>query len=271
MKYSSLLQVPNTTNGELMRKLIGMEVKLSRISGYNVKLVERSGTQLARLFQRVFTPPTCHWLECPVCLESDGTKPTKCRLSNIVYEGRCLTCVGLVGDGKLSNAEVGVYIGESGRTLAERSSEHVAAAKSIEEESFIVKHWIQAHPDLDEPPRFKFQVKKLHSDPLSRMVSESVLIESVGNLNSKSEWRNNKVVRLKVDNPEWIERKLLNKREEEDRKLSDLINLKRPKLVEIANENDKEPEERNKLLPTIKRGEPMKRKKTFANDNVKKG
>ena len=57
------------------------------------------------------------------------------------------------------------------------------------------------------------------------MVGESVLIESLGNLNSKSEWRNNKVVRLKVDNPAWLEKKLLNKQEEDEKKLADIIIL----------------------------------------------
>ena len=110
MGFSTLLQVPNTANGELIRRLIGVEFRLAKMSGYNVKLVERSGTQLSRLFQRVFTPPTCHWPECPVCLESDGKKSSKCRLSNIVYEGRCLTCIEMVGEGKQKGEDVGVYI-----------------------------------------------------------------------------------------------------------------------------------------------------------------
>ena len=78
MNYSSMIQVPSTKGGILLQRLVTEEDKIARLTGYNVKVVERSGTQLVRLFQRVFSPAVCHWSECPVCSNSDGERSTGC-------------------------------------------------------------------------------------------------------------------------------------------------------------------------------------------------
>ena len=99
------------------------------------------------------------------------------------------------------------YIGETSRTLAERSTEHVTAAEGLDADNFIVKHWVSSHPDLTRQPRMRFKVRKSFTDPLSRLVTEAVLIEREGKLNSKSEWGHNKLKRLTVDKPEWMRKK----------------------------------------------------------------
>ena len=60
MQFSTLLQVPNTRGGILARNLIKAESELAKMTGYNVKIVEKAGIQSCRLFQRVFTPAKCH-------------------------------------------------------------------------------------------------------------------------------------------------------------------------------------------------------------------
>ena len=74
INYSSLVQVPSTEGGLLLQRLVAEEDRIARLTGYNVKIVERSGTQLVRLFQRVFSPAVCHWEECPVCSRCNGKK-----------------------------------------------------------------------------------------------------------------------------------------------------------------------------------------------------
>ena len=207
MEYSSLMQVPSTEGGLLLQKLVTEEDRLAKLTGYNVKIVERSGVQLVRMFQRVFSPAVCHWKECPVCSTGDGKQNTRCRTHNIVYEAICCECERQVEEGILKKEDAGVYIGESGRTLLERAKEHVKAAKDLEENSFIVKHWLLRHQELKKPPQVRFVVKKPHSDALSRLVCESVCIEEYANMNSKAEWRSNRVNRLTVEIPEWLERK----------------------------------------------------------------
>ena len=108
--------------------------------------------------------------------------------------------------GKRGVKDVGVYIGESSRTLAERSLEHTNGAKNLDPDNFVVKHWILHHSDLNEPPKIRFRPIKTLKDALSRLVSEAVWIDAKANMNSMSEWRVIKLTRLKVDMSVWVEK-----------------------------------------------------------------
>ena len=91
MKYTSVVKIPNTNGAQLYKRLVAEENRLARLSGYNVKIVESSGLQLARLFPRTYKPTRCHWEDCTVCIEC-GDNPSKCRARNLVYEGICIDC-----------------------------------------------------------------------------------------------------------------------------------------------------------------------------------
>ena len=77
----------------------------------------------------------------------------------------------------------------------------------MDPDNFIIKHWALHHPDLDECPKMRFKVIKTFNDPLSRLISESVWIDKMSNMNSKSEWRCNKMSRLVVETPAWLQKK----------------------------------------------------------------
>ena len=64
MDYSATLRVPNTKNSGLLNMLVKQETKLARITGYNIKLLEQSGVQLAKLVQKSYSSTKCHWNEC---------------------------------------------------------------------------------------------------------------------------------------------------------------------------------------------------------------
>ena len=230
MKFTTIFKVPNTKNGILYSRLVKEESKLAKLTGYNVKLVEDSGIQLVRLFNRVSSREQCHWDKCVVCCER-GNKPSRCRARNLVYEGVCLECMSEAESGKREAKEVGVYIGESSRTLAERSLEHANGAKNLDPDNFVVKHWILQHSELNEPPKIRFKPVKSFKDALSRLVSEAVWIDAKANMNSKSEWRINKLTRLKVDLSTWAERADDASEKEKDAKLSEGIEEKRKNRV----------------------------------------
>ena len=99
----------------------------------------------------------------------------------------------------------GVYVGESARSLYERSKEHISDREAKKEDSHQIKHWILCHPELPEPPAFRFKIIKRFKDPMSRQLSEAVRIELRGNgiLNSKGEYNRCRVPRLRVDMTEW--------------------------------------------------------------------
>ena len=83
---------------------------------------------------------------------------------------------------------VGVYVGESARSLYERIGEHWQDVKGNKDESHMLKHWQECHSQEKGRPRFR--VKKVNSfrDPLTRQISESVRIDLRGEnvLNSKT-------------------------------------------------------------------------------------
>ena len=194
-----MLNVPNTKDARLAKSLIRGESKLAKMTKYNVKIVKKSGIQLCRLFQRLYSPARCYWEGCPVCVYSDGKKSSKCRVANVVYEARCIDCQDLVSSGQILEKDVGVYVGETSRTLMERATEHVNGAENIDLDNFITKHWAHSHSSNSECPKMKFKVLKQCKDALTRQVVEAVLIESKANLNSKSEWGRNSLTRLRVD------------------------------------------------------------------------
>ena len=130
LKYTTVLQVPNSNNAALVKELARLEPKLAKLTKYSVKLVEKSGIPLARLFNRTFDESNCHWQDCPVCLYSDK-KGSKCRQNNVVYESTCLRCESQIKQGVRQEDKLGKYIGETSRCLAERSREHVQLLKIL--------------------------------------------------------------------------------------------------------------------------------------------
>ena len=74
-------------------------------------------------------------------------------------------------------------------------------AKNFDYDNFIIKHWVSCHSNLPEAPCVRFKVLKSFQDVLSRLATEAVLIERVANMNSKSEFRSNKISRIVVVDP----------------------------------------------------------------------
>ena len=112
---------------------------LSRLSGYSVYLVESSGTPISRLFSLDLSSGRCHRADCIVCELHSRSFSSKCKRNSIVYESQCQLCL-------KSNSNKGLYVGESGRTLYERSLEHLYDAAEQKTSSHIFKHWALEHP-----------------------------------------------------------------------------------------------------------------------------
>ena len=217
--YSSVVVVPNTPGARLAHKFIRCEDRLAKITKYNVKVIEQSGIQLIRLFPRVMSPSSCHWPLCPVCTMNESKGGSKCRSSNVVYEAKCTECVEDHENGLISKDDIGIYIGETSRTLVERATEHIKAADDLDVKSFIMKHWASKHGLMETRPRVQFSVIKQCKDALSRQVSEALFIESRSNLNSRAEWGRNTISRLRVEQDPWT----LDKSLDEDSKSDVLV------------------------------------------------
>ena len=126
-----------------------------------------------------------------MCFQHNGKGSSRCKRKSVTYETICQVCL-------QQGSDLGSYVGETGRSLYERSREHLADAKNRRSGSHIFKHWASAHPDLLRQPEFKFKVLRVHKTAMDRQIHEAIRIASHGILNVKCEYRQNQVKRLFV-------------------------------------------------------------------------
>ena len=129
--------------------------------------------------------PKCSDLEWCVCsVDSGGDKrfgAGGCDQAGVGYIAICLTC-----------QDKGVdryYLGESGRALRVRASEHLRDIRLKNSHSGLYCHTRDDHQGVT--PRIRFQVRRRFGDPLSRQIEEGVAIEEAGEeelLNTRQEW-----------------------------------------------------------------------------------
>ena len=74
MKFSTMMQVPSSKDGRLIKMLAKAEPRLAKLTKYQVKYVERSGRQLHKLFPTEIQKSCCFRSDCVVCKskKSDG-------------------------------------------------------------------------------------------------------------------------------------------------------------------------------------------------------
>ena len=170
----SVLFIDNTKGGMLAKRLQSEESRLSTMTGYRIRVAEAAGTPLS-----ILLPSTNPWgvqdctrTDCVLC-EQGEEKPQNCKTRNILYENRCTLCNASddKDDKKMQPYHMdgkGIYVGESSRSIYERGKEHQKDRDDLKEDSHQIKHWKIHHPDLEEPPKFKFKIVSFFSDPMTR-------------------------------------------------------------------------------------------------------
>jgi hypothetical protein len=88
----------------------------------------------------------CGREDCQPCGSRSERRPN-CKAQSILYESKCIECNPVQmsspeeeKEGKKSRR--GIYLGESSRSLYERSKEHLKNAEDFSKGSHIVKHWM---------------------------------------------------------------------------------------------------------------------------------
>merc|ERR1712239_3312 len=104
-----------------------------------LKMVERGGLMLKHILTNSdpWKDRPCDHPKCSTC---KGEHPGTCRIRSVVYSNTCLKCKTLGKEIK--------YIGESARTMLERSKEHqrdALASKETVKTSHMRDHTILAH------------------------------------------------------------------------------------------------------------------------------
>ena len=121
-----------------------------------------------------------------------------------MYESVCVKCNGPEKEKTSSSladsrTEPSIYVGETGRSLMERSKEHHRDLRKHHEDSHMLKHWATSHPE-EEKPRFHQYVVGKYSSCLDRQIGEAVRIQLRANtLNSMGVYNRCKLTRLVVD------------------------------------------------------------------------
>ena len=162
--------MPNTKGGLLVRRLREREAVLKEMTGFGIKFQEAGGSQLRNAFSLDLAKGKHCGRECPPCT-TNGDKRGNCRSKNILYESSCKVCNPETRRMDKEARREGIYIGESSRTLHERSVEHVRDAESFSKKSHIVKHWVSSHPELLHPPLFSFKITQQFKDCMSRQIA----------------------------------------------------------------------------------------------------
>ena len=119
-------------------------------------MVERAGTQLSQLLPNTnpWAGGKCPRENCHSCNQGgEEAKKEDCFRRNILYESRCGVCEDRVGGEKKKRRlkvgekypEKNIYVGETSRSLFERSLEHVRDGRNGAEDSHIATHWNDCH------------------------------------------------------------------------------------------------------------------------------
>ena len=205
IEYRTVLFVDNTEGGELTQRMKDLSRRLARSIGFGVKIVERNGSSLKSIFplNNLWDGAPCGRSECKPCNQG-AEEPPKCNKASMVYENICRRCNrGAEAKKELPEVVEGsIYVGESSRTLFERSKEHQKDWESRKTESHIAKHQGAAH-GLGEEPDFIIKPVRFYKTALSRQIGEAVRIRRRGGagaiLNSKSEFSRCKIPRLVLE------------------------------------------------------------------------
>ena len=121
-------------------------------------------------------------------------------------ENVCKTCNEGAGEKKeLATVKEGsIYIGETSRSIFERSKEHWKDFQGRSDKSHILRHQGASHPG--EQPEFIMRTVKYYRTALSRQIGEAVRIAKRGGegaiLNSKSEFERCHIPRLVLEEEE---------------------------------------------------------------------
>ena len=100
---------------------------------------------------------------CTTCHQGGENLPP-CTKRSLVYESICVRChptASTKGDGGGNHDHPSVYVGETSKSIAERSAQHWRDYRDKKEDSHIYKHH-QVHHGGEGEPHFFFRVVKYH-------------------------------------------------------------------------------------------------------------
>ena len=153
-------------------------------------MVERLGPTLGESLSNPtpWTSSHCGRVGCLPCKSKEGS----CKKVGVTYQWTCMRCA---EEGKKA-----VYLGETARSLWDRTLEHIKNLENRTEGSALWKQWSQFHPS-DEAPEFTVKCTGSYKMSTERQIREALAIDAGDYdrlMNSKKEYGANCVVRQVV-------------------------------------------------------------------------
>ena len=185
LEVRSVLFVEQTPGGELSKRLREQLRGMEDTLGFKVRVAERTGRSLGSSFSQssLWEGTKCGREDCTTC-EQGAEELPNCTRKSIVYENICSVCnPGATKEGELVDVKEGapsVYVGESSRSIFERSREHWEGARRGATGNHMVKHQMLEHGGGGTAPKFIMKVVSHHKTALARQVSEAVRIRRRG-------------------------------------------------------------------------------------------
>ena len=194
IKYKSILFVPPTPGGKLVKQLKQREDELNRHREDRIKIVEKGGLKVENILTKKdpVEKQKCTVKMCPICKNETKKLNVMCNSNNIGYRWVCCTCEG--------NNKTKVYEGETSRSARLRGIEHVNQLAGKKSDSVLYKHKLMDHKD--EEVESKMEITGIFKDALSRQAKEAVRIQSRKPseiMNSKSEFNHPPIARIIVE------------------------------------------------------------------------
>ena len=180
----TVLFVGYSPKGELAKRVREVLARLAPILGFKVRGVERTGTPLKVMFPlgNLWEGVKCGREDCVFCTHGGETIPP-CTKKNLLYENICVRCNPTARDkGEFKGPQShhpSIYVGETSKSIFERTKQHWDAFKSGKEDSHILKHH-QYHHGGEGEAEFHMKIVGFFTTALSRQVGEAVRIRRRG-------------------------------------------------------------------------------------------
>ena len=200
----SVLMVPRTPGGCLMKALRDQEQLVQKTGKRRWKLTEQAGDKLQSMLTRVnpWGAKPCQRIKCTTCrhgMLEDKWKPSHCHTRSVVYRNFCVPCrkAGMKKE----------YWGETSSSIFERALKHHEDARYKPASSHIFHHITEDHPnevitEENTMKMFKMEVISIHRSALEREVKEARVINNCPFelLNSREEYNACIIPKIMVEN-----------------------------------------------------------------------
>ena len=265
--------------------------------GYTLKVVEKAGDKLEDILTKSnpWQGLDCGRRACLLCKTNQKTQKNlsqDCHTRNLVYQTWCISCQAREeekiekdheGDAKKiremkNKIKLHLYIGETSRSVYERSIEHQGDIDQLKTSSHMLRHLLELHGGEERSAvDFGMKVMRYTRSSFERQILESVLIQENRDqhlMNNRAEFNRCAIPRLVSK----LGEKEMKKWREEDKKMQEMEEkveeeirmLKKVRNRDRAQNQRREPNPKRQKMESGKSMETRKEKQPWVIPDIEK-